>query len=308
MGPNEYKILAEEIKKEIENGADGIVIGHGTDTLGHTAAILSYMLQDLPVPVVLVGSQRSSDRPSSDAALNLINATKTAAEGDIAEVVVSMYGPTSDDYCLIHRGTRVRKMHSSYRSTFRTVGDIPLMKVNPDKFEEINPEITRRDPSRKIKLNTSYNRKCTILYYYPGMDPNLIRAIVDAGYEGVLIAGTGLGHVNHPIFDEIKRGVDKGVNFCMTVQTLWGYAQMYVYETGRKLMELGIIPLENMMVESAYMKLCWVMGQTTDPKEVERMMLTPISHEITPREPYNGYMIMQGGIPEVDKFFASYRK
>ena len=125
MGPREYKKLAISIGEEIKKGVDGIVIGHGTDTMHHTAAALSYMVQNCPVPVVLVGSQRSSDRPSSDAALNLIHATTAAATSDIAEVMVSMFGPTSDEYALLHQGTRVRKMHSSYRSTFRTIGDVP---------------------------------------------------------------------------------------------------------------------------------------------------------------------------------------
>ncbi|MBU1475086.1 MAG: Glu-tRNA(Gln) amidotransferase subunit GatD, partial [Acidobacteria bacterium] len=118
MGPEQWICTAEEIGREIEKGTDGIVIGHGTDTMHHTSAILSFMIQNSPVPIVMVGSQRSSDRPSSDAALNLIHAVKTAAESDIAEVIVCMFGPTSDQYALLHRGTRVRKMHSSYRSTF----------------------------------------------------------------------------------------------------------------------------------------------------------------------------------------------
>ncbi|MBT3632417.1 MAG: Glu-tRNA(Gln) amidotransferase GatDE subunit D, partial [Candidatus Marinimicrobia bacterium] len=125
MGPDQYKILAESIGKEIANGTDGIVIGHGTDTLHHTAAALSFMVQDSPIPIILVGSQRSSDRPSSDAALNLIHASYAAGHGDIAETLVCMFGPTSDEYGFLHRGTRVRKMHSSYRSTFRTIGDTP---------------------------------------------------------------------------------------------------------------------------------------------------------------------------------------
>ena len=130
MGPEQYKGLAKAIGEEIRKGIDGIVIGHGTDTMHHTAGVLSFMVQNSPVPIVMVGSQRSSDRPSSDAALNLMHATKTAAESDIAEVMVCMFGPTSDEYGLLHRGTRVRKMHSSYRSTFRTIGDIPLAMVD----------------------------------------------------------------------------------------------------------------------------------------------------------------------------------
>ena len=131
MGPEQYIGTAEAIGREIEKGVQGIVIGHGTDTMHHTAAILSFMVQDSPVPIVMVGSQRSSDRPSSDAALNLMHSVKTAAESDIAEVMVCMFGPTSDTYGLLHRGTRVRKMHSSYRSTFRTIGDIPHRHGQP---------------------------------------------------------------------------------------------------------------------------------------------------------------------------------
>src|SRR5262249_36760058 len=131
----QYVALAKAIGEEIEKGVDGIVIGHGTDTMAHTGAILSFMVQQSPVPLVLVGSQRSSDRPSSDAALNLMNAVRTAAECDIAEVMLCMFGPTSDNNDLLHRGTRCRKMHSSYRSTFRTVGATPLAVVTPNRNE-----------------------------------------------------------------------------------------------------------------------------------------------------------------------------
>ena len=134
MGPDQYMTLARAIGQEIANNVDGIVIGHGTDTLHHTAAALSFMVQDSPVPIILVGSQRSSDRPSSDAALNLIHASYAAGHGDIAEVLVCMFGPTSDDYGFLHRGTRVRKMHSSYRSTFRTIGDTPVATAIPLKL------------------------------------------------------------------------------------------------------------------------------------------------------------------------------
>jgi len=130
IGPEIWIALAKAIEREIKKGVDGIVIGHGTDTMHHTAAALSFMVQNPPIPIVMVGSQRSSDRPSSDAALNLIHSVKTAAESDIAEIMVCMFGPTSDDYALLHYGTRVRKMHSSYRSTFRTIGDIPIGMVN----------------------------------------------------------------------------------------------------------------------------------------------------------------------------------
>ena len=308
MGPEQYIGTAEAIAREIEKGVQGIVIGHGTDTMHHTAAILSFMVQNSPVPIVMVGSQRSSDRPSSDAALNLMHSVKTAAESDIAEVLVCMFGPTSDIYGLLHRGTRVRKMHSSYRSTFRTIGDIPIAMVSREKITPLRQDYKRRRTDRGVVLNTAFEEKVSIVYYYPNMKPDIIDSLVENGYRGIVIAGTGLGHVNKPLYPALKRAQDRNVAVYMTVQTLWGFVQMYVYDTGRDMMELGVVPAANMLPEVAYVKLAWTLGQTDDPAEVKRIMLTPIAGEITDREPSNGYLIFQGGIPEVEEFISQYRK
>ena len=308
MGPEQWIGTAEEIGREIVGGADGIVIGHGTDTMHHTAAVFSFMIQNSPVPIVMVGSQRSSDRPSSDAALNLIHAVKTAAEAEIAEVMVCMFGPTSDQYGLLHQGTRVRKMHSSYRSTFRTVGDIPIAMVNREKITPLRHDYRKRRKDRDVTINTVFEEKVTIVYYYPNMQPDIIDALVDNGYKGIVIAGTGLGHVNKPLYPSLKRACEKGIAVYMTVQTLWGYVQMYVYETGREIMQLGVIPAYNMLPEVAYVKLGWALGQTEDLEKVRNIMLTPISNEITEREPYNGYLIYQGGIPEVEEFLRTIKR
>lgn len=308
MGPDQYIALAKAIGKEIEKGVDGIVIGHGTDTLHHTAAALTFMVQNSPIPIVLVGSQRSSDRPSSDAALNLMHAMYAAGHGDIAEVMVSMFGPTSDDYGLLHKGTRVRKMHSSYRSTFRTIGDTPLAMVHRDSLQHIHKTYKSRRKDRDVTILPYFSDKVTMLYYYPGMKPDVIDAMVDAGYKGIIFIGTGLGHVNKELYPAIERAQEKGVHMFMTLQTLWGYVHMFVYDTGRDMMARGIIPAGNMLPEVAYIKLGWVLGQTEDPEEVKRMMLTPINDEITEREPYNGYIVLQGGVPEVETFLQKVRK
>jgi glutamyl-tRNA(Gln) amidotransferase subunit D len=307
MGPEQWAGTATEIGKEIEGGADGICIGHGTDTMHHTAAILSFMVQNSPVPIVMVGSQRSSDRPSSDAAFNLICATKTAAESDIAEVMVCLFGPTSDQYCLLHRGTRVRKMHSSYRSTFRTIGDIPLATVSPTKgFTHLRQDYKRRRKDRDVVIDTKFDPKVGILYYYPNMQPDMVEHFIDKGYHGIVIAGTGLGHVNKPLYEPIRRACEEGIAVYMTVQTLWGYVQMFVYDTGRDLMDIGIVPGQNMLPEVAYMKMCWALGHTRDRDELKKLMLTPIAGEITEREPPNGYIIMQGGLPDVEEFLRKH--
>ncbi len=183
IGPTQYKVLAQAIGAEIKRGIDGIVIGHGTDTMHHTAATLSFMVQNPPVPIVMVGSQRSSDRPSSDAALNLIHSTKTAAESDIAEVMVCMFGPTSDEYGLLHRGTRVRKMHSSYRSTFRTIGDIPLAMVSRQKITPLRQDYNRRRSDRNVTIVPVFEERVSLIYYYPNMHPDIIDALINLGYQ-----------------------------------------------------------------------------------------------------------------------------
>jgi len=308
MGPEQWIGLARAVAREIEAGVDGIVVGHGTDTMHHTAAILSFMVQDPPVPIVMVGSQRSSDRPSSDAALNLIHATLTAARSDIAEVLVCMFGPTSDRYGLLHRGTRVRKMHSSSRSTFRTIGDIPVALVSREEgVRALRSDYRRRRGDRRVRLDAVFDDRVAIVYYYPGMKPDVLDALIERGYRGVVLAGTGLGHVNRPLYPALKRAFEAGVHVFMTVQTLWGYVQMYVYDTGRDLMSLGVVPAGNMLPEVAYMKLGWVLAHTDDREEVRRMMLEPIAHELTPREPPDGYLVLQGGLPEVERFLKRHR-
>jgi glutamyl-tRNA(Gln) amidotransferase subunit D len=219
-----------------------------------------------------------------------------------------MFGPTSDEYGFLHRGTRVRKMHSSYRSTFRTVGDVPLATVKWGEVKPIKKNYNPRRKDKKATISPFFEEKVTIIYYYPNMQPDIIDMLVDNGYKGIVIAGTGLGHVNKPLYDAIERATKKGVHIYMTVQTLWGYVHMFVYDTGRDLMDKGVIPAENMLPEVAYIKLGWALGQTDNPQKVKEIMLTPINDEITRKEPYNGYLIYQGGVPEVEEFIRKFRK
>ena len=305
IGAEHYLVLAREVGEAIAEGFEGVVIGHGTDTMHHTAAALSFMIQRSPVPIVMVGSQRSSDRPSSDAASNLINATYAAAHGPIAEVMVCMFGATSDRYNLLHRGTRVRKMHSSYRSTFRTLGDIPLAMVQRDRFTPLKEDYLPRRQDRDVEIQAVFEERVTLVYYYPNMLPDFIDALVDRGYKGIVIAGTGLGHVNRKTYPALERAQAAGVQVYMTLQTLWGFVQMQVYETGREILELGVVPLANMLPEVAYIKLGWAMGlHPDDPAAVTRLMTTPVAGEITEREPHDGYLVFQGGVPEVQQVLS----
>jgi glutamyl-tRNA(Gln) amidotransferase subunit D len=199
-------------------------------------------------------------------------------------------------------------MHSSYRSTFRTIGEVPIARVTRDSVIPIKTDYNKRRSDKKVTVLPFFEERVAIVYYYPNMHPDIIDSLTENGYKGIVIAGTGLGHVNKPVYPAIKRAVAKGVQIYMTVQTLWGFVHMFVYDTGRDLMSMGIVPGENLLPEVAYIKLGWALGQTSDPKKVRELMLTPISGDITAGEPYNGYLIFQGGIPEVEEFIRTFHK
>ncbi|MFX0076344.1 MAG: Glu-tRNA(Gln) amidotransferase subunit GatD [Candidatus Hermodarchaeota archaeon] len=277
-----WQKLAEKVKQAADSGFEGVIIGHGTDTMSFTSAALSFMLKDLSIPVVLTGSQRSSDRPSSDAALNLINAA-TVATSDIAEVVVTMLGSPSHDYGLIHRGTIVRKMHSSVRDTFRTIDDIPLGMVKNRSIKTFKENYRKRNNSNTTVM-TNFEKKVALVYFYPGLENDQIAYFIDKGYKGIVIAGTGLGHVSTLIYDAIERAVQEKITVLMTTQTIHGFVGMNVYSTGRELQDLGVIPGRNLLPEVGYIKLGWVLGQTNDPKEIKKLLLTNIAGEFIDRE------------------------
>ncbi|MGD8506727.1 MAG: Glu-tRNA(Gln) amidotransferase subunit GatD [Candidatus Bathyarchaeota archaeon] len=280
--------IAKTVAKHIENEAAGIVIAHGTDTLSYTAAALSFALQELPVPVIMVASQRSADRPSSDAATNLIGAVKAAAKAPFAEVVVAIHETISDKAIIFHRGTKVRKCHTSRRDTFQSINVSPLAKIENDEFFMLVRDVNKRDPSRSLVLKPNFDEKVALVRFYPGLDPQLIEWLVDQKYKGIILEGTGLGHVGSYCFSAVRNAIEKGVFVAMTSQCLWGRLNMNVYNQGRDLLALGVIPLEDMLPETALVKLMWVFGQTKDVDEAGKLMLTNIADEISFRTLHEG--------------------
>ncbi|MFW9851839.1 MAG: Glu-tRNA(Gln) amidotransferase subunit GatD [Candidatus Thorarchaeota archaeon] len=292
--PEYWVKTAEAIGKEIESGVEGIIIGHGTDTMCVTGCALSYFLRNLPVPVVLVGSQRSSDRPSSDGPRNILYAANLAGYENFAEVVICMHGMPSDSYNLIHRSTRCRKMHSARRDTFRTLSDVPLGKIDDTGTTWFKDDIAPRKPLEDFYLDAKIDSRVGMLYFYPGMNPDMLDAMVDIGYHGVIIIGTGLAHVGTDVYPALERCQDEEIPVVMVVEPLYGFVQLRVYETGRDMLARGVIEGENMLPSAAYTKLIWTLGHTRDINEVKKIMLTPIAGEITSRESPRGFMLMQG--------------
>jgi len=275
--------LSQKVTEHIKQGADGVVIAHGTDTMAYTAAALGFALQNLPVPVILVGAQRSSDRPSSDAATNLIAAVQAATRGPFAEVCLAMHETLSDTAIAVNRGTKVRKCHTSRRDTFKPVNGTPIARVKNNKIIMLTDDYQKRDAAKKLVLKPEFNEAVALVKFHPGLDPAVIDWHVEKGCKGILLEGSGLGHVSKYCFDAIRNAVKHGVVVALASQCIWGRVNMNVYNTGRDLLNLGVIPLEDMFPETALVKLMWVLGQTNDPEEAKKLLKSNIAGEFSPR-------------------------
>lgn len=276
MTPAIWRKLASTVLEEIKKGARGVIVTHGTDTMAYSAAALSFMIET-PVPIVFVGSQRSADRPSSDNVMNGL-CSAAASVSDLGEVSVVMHATTSDDYCSIHRGTRVRKMHTSRRDAFASIGSDIIGTVDfPSLDVKLSDSAVRRrdcEPS----MNDRLEEKVGMLYFYPGMRPEIIEAF--EGYRGLVIMGTGLGHTSSECIPAVKSLVKDGTSVVMTSQCLSGRVCDRVYDTGRDLISAGVIEGEDMLPEAAMVKLMWVLGNESDPEEIAGLMQTDLRGEL----------------------------
>jgi glutamyl-tRNA(Gln) amidotransferase subunit D len=295
MNAKHWGMIADEIEDEIKSGSNGIVVMHGTDTMTYTSSAVSFMLQNLPVPVIFVGSQRSSDRPSSENKMNLVNAVFAATQ-DLGEVAVCMHESTNDGYCLIHRGTRVRKMHTSRRDAFHSINSLPLFRADyrTGIFEQLGDPKPRNTGALVSKKKINDN--VALIYSHPNIKPDLISKLDD--YDGVVVAGTGLGHLPtgafeskgvRSIYKPIKGLIDSGIPVVMSSQCISGRICMRVYSNGRLLKEAGVIGDDaDWTPEVAYTKLCWALGQTKKMGEVRKLMETNIAGEISSRSVLGG--------------------
>ena len=279
MTPEIWMKTAESIYDEINNGADGIIIAHGTDTMHYTASALSFMI-DTPVPIILTGAQRSSDRPSSDAFMNLTSSL-VAAKSDIAEVAICMHATEDDSYCNVIRGTNARKMHTSRRDTFRSINMDPLAKVQNQKLRMYDEEVAyNKRGSVELALNNNLADKVALVKMYPGIETEVLDLYIDNGYDGIVIEGTGLGHCSDNLYDSIARANDEKIPVVITSQCVYGHTNLNVYSSGRRLLQNNVIPVGDMITETAYTKLLWAAGQTDDIAEIRSIMQTNLKGEM----------------------------
>ena len=286
--PEHWTLMTKKIADNVLSGKyDGIILSHGTDTMHYTAAALSFALQNLPIPVVLVGAQRSSDRPSSDASTNLIGACTFASKSKFAGVFVAMHHTISDDEIACHVGTRVRKNHTSRRDAFHSIDISPFALVRKDQIElcEQYTDLKFKERSKNLEsfmVRSNFDDKVTLLKFYPGFDCKIIDYCVHKGNKAIIFEGTGLGHINKECFQQIQAAVKKGIFVFMTSQCIWGKTSLTVYDTGRDLLEIGVIPLSNTTSETALVKAMWCLGNFED-KDVINIMTNNIANEFTSR-------------------------
>lgn len=297
MTQDEWSKITKAVIKELKSDSRGVILTQGTDTIGYTAAALSFALGDINKPVAIVGGQRSSDRGSFDGAQNLITAVHYCLS-DINQVAVVMHGSESDDFSLAILGTKVRKMHTSRRDAFRPINALPLAKIWPNgKIEKVYLQKQNQTRSKlKVVNPTKFSKKVALVKFVPGLHPDVIDYYISEGYKGIIIEGTGLGHVStmepreYSWMPAIRRAIKSGVFIGIAPQTLYGSLDPYVYSSGRQMLDAGVVHLKDILPETAYIKLCWVLEQTKDKDEIRSLMLSNLAGEISDRELPNEFL------------------
>jgi len=282
MKPENWIELARHVYRALKK-YDGVIITHGTDTMHFSAAALAFMVST-PKPVVFVGAQRSSDRPSSDASMNLICAAKIAND-DLGEVVVNMHGSTSDDFCYVHRGVKVRKCHTSRRDAFKSINTRPIAKVVYPSLEVEWMTWRYKRGERELRLMDKLEKKVVLIKFFPGLGSDVLEYYYSKGYKGFVIEGTGLGHVSTDWIDTIKR-ISMDSLVVMTSQCLWGRVCDRVYDTGRDLLKAGVIEGEDMLPEVALIKVMWLLANY-DLEEAKKLVSKNFVGEIEPVTRYD---------------------
>lgn len=283
MNDDDWTKIAKDIEEELKT-ADGVVVTCGTDTLHYISAALSFFFHDVKKPIILTAAQRSIDRGSSDAFMNITCAINASANFDGAGVFVCMHATTNDDYCYLIRGAKVRKMHTSRRDAFRPINDTPIAEVYQDTIKILNNNYIKKDLKKNTKSHIHFEDKVGLLYIHPLIDSKLIDFYVTNNYKGLVLSATALGHVpangKNSLIESLKKARDKGLIIVVASQTLYGSTNEFVYATLRKLsIELGLIFACDMTPETSLIKLGWILAQTKDEDKIKEMFKNNYCYE-----------------------------
>jgi glutamyl-tRNA(Gln) amidotransferase subunit D len=282
-----YRLLTSYILKEIKKGVKGIIIGHGTDTLAITAAALSFIFENIPIPILLVGSQRSSDRGSSDAAVNLTCAVEFIIHSDFTGVAICMHETINDENCVILSGTKTRKMHTSRRDAFKCINSGPIARINyaARKVTMLTGNY-QKNSSRKLITRNRFEEKVAVIKTFPNMSSDFVDVLIKKKYKGLILEGSGIGQAptnikeNLPVYNALRTFIKRGGIIVLTSQCIFGSVHPFIYANCRRLYDIGVIFGSDMLTETAFIKLAWLLGNYKDKNEIKALMLTNLRGEV----------------------------
>lgn len=294
MLPSDWVNIAREAYSSIQEGSKGVIVTSGTDTMHFASSAMSFILNPLSVPIVFTGSQRSTDRGSSDASTNLLMSAVTAKNFDVGESVICMHANLNDEYNYILRGNKARKMHTERRDAFRPINMKPLAKVYPDgRFIDVLDERIRKN--NITRLNDKIDSKVKLIYSYPSMEGDIIDYYVENKVHGIVIAATGFGNLpleEKTIIPSLKNAENKGIPITVTSQTVYGTTNKFVYSTLREISKFeNIIYVGDMTTETAFVKMMFALGQSKNLKDVKKLMLNPLAGEMKERSGTDEFLI-----------------
>ncbi|WP_457742330.1 asparaginase [Thermococcus sp.] len=267
--PEDWVTIGEAVFESLGN-YDGIVITHGTDTLAYTSSALSFMLKNVPIPVVLTGSMLPITEPNSDAPRNLKTALTFAMKG-----FPGIYVAFMDKIML---GTRVSKVHSLGLNAFQSINYPDIAYV---KGEEVvvrhRPELPEGEPSFDPRIDPNVVH----IRLTPGLSPGTFLAVAET-VDGIVLEGYGAGGIPYRgrnLLEAVSK-VAREKPVVMTTQALYGGVDLTRYEVGRRALEAGVIPAGDMTKEATLVKLMYALGHTKKLDEVREIMGKNVAGEI----------------------------
>jgi glutamyl-tRNA(Gln) amidotransferase subunit D len=282
----DYKKIINAIKQELKTKTKGIIVSHGTDTLSLTATALSFAFENPQIPIILVGSQRSSDRGSSDSTMNLVCAAEFITKTDFKGVAICMHKSMSDDICSILPATKTKKMHTSRRDAFKVINGKEIANINY-KTKKVN-FTTKLKQNKESIIKDKFEDKIAIIKTYPNMYPDLINTLIEKKYKGLILESSGIGQAptntkeNLPNYNALKKFINSGGFVILTSNCIFGRVHPHIYTNCRRLEDIGIIFGEDMLTETAFIKLAWLLGNYKK-SEVKELITKNLRGEISKR-------------------------